>query len=131
MPDETKTPGKPAFDIPEPKIEPLTLSVGDSLSTSEATAFSTGSESELRRKHWDWRLRVAFRVSLFLFVVAINGWWSYEITRILWHSGYSGSNSNFHLNDSVLIALVTTSIANFLALVIIVARHLFPTDPSK
>src|SRR5712692_9185274 len=100
MPDETKTPEKPAFDIPEPRIEPLTIPVEDSLSTSEVTAFSSGREGELRRIHWDWRLRVAFKVLLFLFVLAINGWWSYEIKTILWRSGSSGSN--FHLSDSVL-----------------------------
>jgi hypothetical protein len=43
---------------------------------------------------------------------------------MLWKAG--SNNSGFHLDNSVQIALVSTSIANFLALVIVVAKHLFP-----
>ena len=123
---------KPAdsFDIPEPKIETdLVTSIPDRLSAKEVTAFSFGKDLELKRRHWDWRLRVVFRVLLFSFVLGINGLWSYEILRIVWRSG--SSNSNFHLSDSVLIALVSTSIANFIGLVVIVARHLFPNESPK
>lgn len=125
MPNE-----KPDFEIPDANIKPLAVAVGDSLSADEASAFSARkSETELRRTHWDWRLRICFKVLLFLFVLGINAWWSYEIKAILWRSGSSGSD--FHLSDSVLIALVSTSIANFLGLVVIVARHLFPSDSAK
>jgi hypothetical protein len=77
----------------------------------------------------DWSLRRTLKIILFLFVITINVWWTWTITRMLWHSGVMGST--FHLNDSVLIALVSTSIANFLALVVIIAKHLFPSDPTK
>lgn len=47
-----------------------------------------------------------------------------NVLALLWQSGREGTK--FHLNDGVLIALVTTSVANFLALVLIIARNLFP-----
>lgn len=39
--------------------------------------------------------------------------------------------SKFHLDDSVLIALVSTSIANFLTLLVILAKHLFPSHSPR
>lgn len=116
----------PPFDIPGPKSE---LSSNETQSAKEAAAFSSGSEHDMPRVNWDWRIRVCFRVFLFVFVLGINVYWSHQIVRLLWQSGSAGNN--FHLSDSVLIALVSTSIANFLGLVVIVARHLFPSDPSK
>jgi hypothetical protein len=56
--------------------------------------------------------------------VLINIYWAHQVVSMLWKSG--NHNSGFHLDNSVQIALVTTSIANFLALVIVVAKHLFP-----
>jgi hypothetical protein len=129
MPEEAKRSEKPPFDIPELKTEPLAISITDSLSTSEAKAFSSGSEWELRSAQLDWWLRRRLKIALFIFVLVINIVWSYEVIKMLWSSGLNGTT--FRLSDSVLIALVSTSIANFLGLVVIVARHLFPSDPSK
>jgi predicted neutral ceramidase superfamily lipid hydrolase len=77
----------------------------------------------------DWTLRRVFRISLFIFVLLINLSWSVAIIAMLWKSARIGGN--FRLSDSVLVALVSTSIANFLGLVVIVARHLFPPGSSN
>jgi hypothetical protein len=63
------------------------------------------------------------RIVLFIFALGINIWWDKHVLAILWQAGRVGTG--FHLGDSVLIALVTTSVANFLALVGIIARDLF------
>jgi hypothetical protein len=76
---------------------------------------------------WDWRQKHIFKWILFIFVLGLSAWWSISVLRMVWKSGTSGST--FHLSDAVLITLVSTSIANFLALVVIVARHLFPGEP--
>jgi hypothetical protein len=124
------------LEIPEPSSDPA-LSPSKSalpslrVATREMFAFMTDTEEAWKRHtaRRDWSLRRTLKIILFLFVVAINIWWTCTITRMLWHSGMTGST--FHLSDSVLIALVSTSIANFLALVVIIAKHLFPSDPTK
>jgi hypothetical protein len=63
---------------------------------------------------------------LFGFVLGINIWWTSNILKMVWLSGSKGSY--FHLDNNVLIALVSTSIANFLALVIVVTKNLFPGE---
>jgi hypothetical protein len=65
----------------------------------------------------------AYRTLLFGFALGVNIWWSRHVLAMLWQSGREGTK--FHLDNTVLIALVTTSIANFLALVAIIARNLF------
>lgn len=105
--------------IPAPKIE---VSVADTLAAGEVVAFASRSEFQVRG--WDWWQRFVFRLVLFFFVLGINIWWSWKIMSLLQRSG--SGDGKFHLDDSVLIALVTTSIANFLALVIILAKNLFP-----
>ena len=123
-----------ALEIPEPSLDSAlspSHSGGPSLSAAakELFAFSMDAGWERHTARLEWRLRRQFKIVLFSFVIIINIWWTWTITRMLWHSGMF--NSSFHLNDSVLIALVSTSIANFLGLVVIVARHLFPSDSPK
>ena len=76
------------------------------------------------RGRYDWAMRFALRPLLFLVVVALNIWWDVNVQRMLWQSGRAGSG--FHLESSVQVALVTTSMANFLGLIIIIAKNLFP-----
>jgi len=76
----------------------------------------------------DWRARTTFqryvlKWVMFLFVLGIDIWWTHNVLRMVW---LCGSKSYFHLDNSVLITLVSTSVGNFLALVAIVARNLFP-----
>jgi hypothetical protein len=120
----------PIPHIPTPKIEEIAeVSTASAVSQIEAlkeqVGFSSGRQSELRQQS-DWVQRYYFKWVLFAFVVGMSAWWSYSVLRMVWKSGTSGST--FHLSDSVLIALVSTSIANFLGLVVIVARHLFPGE---
>lgn len=117
-----KPPDEQHFDIPVPQFPS-----DDSQAVKENTDFDK--EFLLRSERLDWWLRRRLKIALFVFVLAINVIWSYEVIRMLWSSGLAGTT--FRLSDSVLIALVTTSIANFLGLVVIVARHLFPSDSSK
>lgn len=112
-------PEAPKFEIPEP---PKALSV-DVLAVKEASEF--GREWELKSTRWGWYLTAVLKAILFVFVLSLNVYWAHQVIIMLWKSGRSGSG--FHLSDSVLIALVTTSIANFIALVVIVAKHLFPS----
>jgi hypothetical protein len=130
MSEIDSTAEKSSFEIPEPKIVPVLESPGvTTLSANEAIGFSGDKESEMRRVHWDWRLRYCFKILLFVFVLALNIIWTYLIASFITRSGTDGSK--FHLSDSVLIALASTSIANFLGLVVIVARHLFPSNSPK
>lgn len=129
MPDKQEPPlEKPGFDIPEPKVETLAASVVDNLSVSEEKAFSspsTLSEWRLRSTRRNWWVNVTLKVLLFTIVIFLNFWWTHRVLQLLWNS--ADSKSQYHLDNSVLIALVTTSLANFLALVIIVAKNLFPS----
>jgi hypothetical protein len=102
--------------------------VPDGLAVQEASGFDSGSERWMKYWRWDWRLRFGLKLILFLFVVLINIYWAHQVVMLLWKAG--SRNSDFHLDNSVQIALVTTSIANFLALVIVVAKHLFPAKNS-
>ncbi len=127
-------PNKPQepFKIPEPKIERLEVSLADSLSLADAAqeyrGFQSRNQSALTRSWWDWIQVHVLKWILFGFVLGINIWWTNNILKMVWLSG--SSPSYFHLDNGVLITLVSTSIANFLALVIIVAKNLFP-DSSK
>jgi len=114
------------FEIPAPE-PPLEKSLAAAASRLEADrefqGFLTG---KITRQKWDWRLAIGFKIILFIFIVGLNLWWSRSALTIVKRSATEGSK--FHLDNSVLIALVSTSIANFLALVIIVAKHLFPSQ---
>jgi|HubBroStandDraft_2_1064218.scaffolds.fasta_scaffold27922_5 hypothetical protein len=130
QPPEQK-PGE-SFRIPEPKIEELKVSVADSMSLADAAqeyrGFQSRSKSALTRPWWDWLQSYLLKLLLFSFVVGINIWWTRNVLKMVWLSGSQGSY--FHLDNNVLIALVSTSIASFLGLVAIVAKNLFP-DSSR
>ena len=126
---DQEAPKKPkdSFDIPEPRVEKLEVSVADSISFADAVqeyrGYVSRSKSALTRPWWDWIQVHVLKWILFVFVIWINIWWTNNILKMLW---LSGSRTYFHLDNNVLIALVSTSIANFLALVIVVAKNLFP-----
>jgi len=83
---------------------------------------------------WNWIQRYVLKWVMFGFVLGIDIWWTRNVLRMVW---LSGSGTYFHLDNSILITLVSTSVGNFLALVAIVAKNLFPTvkktpkQPSK
>jgi hypothetical protein len=115
------------FSIPPPPT--LDAEASDIRSLIRAAKEEEGNESGnlervARRGDLDWNLRFVLKILLFVFVVFLNVWWDTRVADWVWYSGYIGGK--FHLSDAVLIALVSTSTANFLALILIVARHLFP-----
>jgi len=129
MAAEGGVPPQPDFPIPPP---PSDLPAGDvaslALAFKEATSISKGTleeETRLKRDWRDWNLRFWLKILLFVFVCALNVWWDSRVAAWIWYSGYVGGH--FHLSDTVLVALATTSTANFLALILIVAKHLFPS----
>jgi len=95
----------------------------DALAVREDADF--GKEWLLKSGKLEWGLKYVFKILLFAFVLGMNIWWSHRVLQLVWDS--AGSKSGYRLSDSVLIALVTTSLANFIALVAIVAKHLFPS----
>lgn len=116
-----------AMEIPRPTTTARASASNpciDDLAVREATGFSQDSRWALSHSSWDWLLRFTLKILLFAFVIALNLWWDINVRTMLWESGQTGSS--FHLHDPVLIALVTTSMANFVALIAIVAKHLFP-----
>lgn len=113
------------MDIPRSQLfTPASMGVDD-LALRESVGFANDNKWSLSHASWDWLLRFVLKIALFGFVIALNLWWDVNVRRMIWRSGTVGSQ--FHLNDPVLIALVTTSMANFVALIAIVARHLFPS----
>ncbi len=114
------------FEIPEPRIPNLDSPIGQisfANAQNEKSQFSS-SFSPTFHDHYDWVLRFILRPALFVFIVGVNAWWDWNVKNLIWQAGRAGSG--FHLDNAVLIALITTSMANFLAIVAIVARHLFP-----
>jgi hypothetical protein len=118
------------FIIPEPpsftedttaKVESLTQALEEQKGNETGTL-----EDRARRGRLEWNLRFVLKILLFTFVIALNVWWDTRVADWVWFSGYA--KGNFKLSDGVLIALVSTSTANFLALILIVAKHLFPSD---
>ena len=95
----------------------------------ELQGFSDGTLSPVRDRedHFDWTLDFWLRLSFFLFALLINLWWDYNVRQMIWQSGRT--NAGFHLSDGVLIALLTTSIANFIGLLTIIANYLFRERP--
>ena len=120
----------PNFSIPKPPrleteaaLDPrsLKLAIDENEKNENGTL-----EKDGRRGVLDWNLRFTLKILLFVFVVFLNVWWDSRVADWIWYSGYTGGR--FHLSDTVLIALATTSTANFLALILIIAKHLFPSD---
>ena len=120
----------------EPKIPELLVS-GSPVSPEDATLLREAAleEEEISgrlspewRDVYDWIMRFLLKPILFVVVLMGSAWWVWDVSLMVWQSGRSGSG--FHLNDAVLIALITTSVANFLALVTIIANNLFP-NPQK
>jgi len=114
------------FEIPEPRIPDLDNPV-DRQSLVEAEkekSIFSGWFSPTFHDHYDWVLRFLLRPALFVFIVGLNAWWDGNVRDMVWQAGRTGSG--FHLDNAVLIALITTSMANFLAIVAIDAQHLFP-----
>ena len=95
----------------------------------ELQGFSDGTLSPVkdREDHFDWTLDFWLRLSFFLFALLINLWWDYNVRQMIWQSGRD--KAGFHLSDGVLIALLTTSIANFIGLLTIIANYLFRERP--
>jgi hypothetical protein len=110
--------------IPQPTLPPPS-----SLALDEAQAFAGGDEWKMRHAKLRSMRDLILSIALFVFVLGLNLWWDFAIAKWVRLSGTQGSN--FHLSDSVLIALTTTSVANFVGLLVIVARHLFPSTNSK
>ena len=109
----------------EPKIpdtSPPTPPPGP-LEYGEYRNFATGNWRTLHEK---WRSLRDLWLSyvLFAFVLGINIGWECWIVHWIRLSGWT--NTGFHLSDGVIVALATTSVANFIGLVAIVAKHLFP-----
>jgi hypothetical protein len=117
--------------IPKPKNKEIEeVPAGNAVSYIEAlkeqVGFSSGKESELRHATLEWNQKYILKWVIFAFVLVINIGWSVSILRILWLTGFHAYG--FHLDNNVLITLVSTSIGNFVALVAIVAKNLFPGD---
>ena len=95
----------------------------------ELQGFSDGTLSPTQDKedHFDWTLDFWLRSLFFFFALLINIWWDYNVRQMIWQSGRT--NAGFHLSDGVLIALLTTSIANFIGLLTIIANYLFRERP--
>ncbi len=95
----------------------------------ELQGFSDGTLSPVKDKedHFDWTLDFWLRALFFFFALLINIWWDYNVREMIWQSGRT--NAGFHLSDGVLIALLTTSIANFIGLLTIIANYLFRERP--
>jgi hypothetical protein len=120
------------IQIPKPNFEEIEeVPTGSVVSYIEAlreqSGFSSGSQSELQRRKRDWKQKYHLKWILFGFVLTINIVWTFGVLWILWCSG--SRRNGFHLDDGVLITLISTSIVNFVSLAAIVAKNLFPGDP--
>jgi hypothetical protein len=99
------------------------------MSTTPPTGFERIRFTPAQIAQPDWHVRRThqrywLKYVMFGFVVLIDVWWTAYVLWMVRHSGLTGSG--FHLDNSVLITLVSTSVGNFLALVAIVAKNLFP-----
>ncbi len=119
-----------AFPIPDPPSEPPRIedakaerSFGDAL--REGLGFERKELTKAAESHADWRLQYGLRLVFFGAALWVNWWWDRNVCAMVWQSGRE--RTGFHLSDKVLIALLTTSIANFLVLLTIIARFLFHT----
>ena len=101
---------------PPPSIEQESSELGSLLrAAKEEEGNKKGTlEKEASHGNLDWSLKFWLKILLFAFVILLNVWWDTRVADWVWYSGYVGGG--FHLSDPVLIALVSTSTANFLAL---------------
>ena len=123
----------PSFEIPDFAPDPVAKASAAerkslTLASLEFQAYSSGNLTP-RQVTLDWRLRFILRTVFFFFALIINLWWDNNVRQMIWQSGRVGTG--FHLSDGVLVALLTTSVANFLALLTIIATHLFQKPPEK
>jgi hypothetical protein len=114
------------FEIPEPRtlnpdspVDRMSLMKAGKEQNIFSSRFSPAFHD-----HYDWIMHFCLKPALFIFVLGLNIWWDINVRKMVWESGRV--SSGFHLSDTALVALITTSMANFLALVAIVAKHLFP-----
>ncbi len=113
----------------EKTIPPASPSPAGLLAYEEYRGFALDQQWQMEHARWrSWR-DISLSYVLFAFVLGINVWWESYVIHWIHLSG--GKGSWFHLNDNVLIALATTSVANFIGLVAIVAKHLFPDISEK
>jgi hypothetical protein len=122
-------PAPPSFNIPAPNPSELQVYPGQPAPIREETAYARRDDRELKRGEWDWQLAFVLKIVLVCFVLGMNIWWTHYVRRWITDSGQQGSR--FHLADSVLIALATTSVANFLALILVVMKNIFPDQTKK
>jgi hypothetical protein len=130
MGEHGSPPDAPTIQIPKPRIEEVPeVSAVNAISYIEAlreqSGFSSGKRSELQQRQ-DWKQKYYFKWGLFVFILLINVYWMHHVITIVWYSGLR--RYGFHLDNSVLITLVSTSVGNYVALVAIVARSLFPGE---
>jgi hypothetical protein len=128
---DTPLPREP-LQIPKPSTEeikevPASNVTSQSEALKEQSGFSGGSESVLKQGRMDWSQRYYLKWVIVGFVLMINIAWIANVLLMVWFSGYD--THGFHLDNSVLIVLVSTSVGTFIALVAIVAKSLFPSDP--
>jgi hypothetical protein len=116
------------FQIPDPpSLDAEAADINSLLRALQEEADNRkGTLENARRGIREWNLRYWLKILLFIFVVCLNVWWDTRVATWIWYSGYVGGH--FHLSDTVLVALASTSTANFLALILIIAKHLFPSD---
>lgn len=130
-PDVSPPPGPQEgrdFDIPASEV-----SVGSANQRElweafqELTRYDAG-DLDKQHEHREWLQKYWLKLVLFIVAVVLNFAWDGFIIWMLIKSGIR--DSWFHLSDSVLITLASTSTANFLALVMIIAKNLFPQGKS-
>lgn len=96
---------------------------GESEVDPEAIAFDERLKSEqLAAAIQDRGERRPYAKRIFLLVV----FWLASIILLLLLQGFLGPRGRFNLSDSVLIAVATTTTASVTALLVVVARYLFP-----
>lgn len=123
----------PNLEIPELSLDrPSDAGIAEQVSlhtaAQELEGFRSGKLTP-RQASAEWSLRFILRTFFFFFALLINLWWANNVRLMLWQAGRV--NSGFHLSNSVLIVLLTTSIANFLALLTIIATHLFRKEAGE
>ncbi len=119
MPDDSELP------IPPPRKPEVNTPLGvASLREAEAEQKQLGNRwsSPKTRETYDWAMTFLLKPVLFAIVVGLSWWWSVNVSKLVWASGKGW----IALDKSVLVALVTTSVGNFITVVVIIAKNLFP-----
>ena len=84
------------------------------------------SQERLGQFRQDRKERKLYAKRIFKLVV----WWLVVVVLLLFAQGFLGPRERFSLADSVLIATATTTTASVTALLVVVARYLFPQSES-